>query len=145
LPPVIAGIFLLSLGYWLYLAFCTRMIIVYDCIEYRYLGKFLLTKGLIGYLKAGPLREPLYPLLVAASMGLEQLTGLAYVQIMAGFGVLILLLSQVLTYTILRLLNIRQWITASVLIYFAVSPSLNNAAFSLFSEIVELPLFYASS
>jgi len=139
LPPIIAGIFFLSLVYWLYLACTTRMDIVYDAIEYQNLGKLLNTQGWIEYFKVGPCREPIYPFLVSISMHLESVTGLAYVKIMAFFGVFLLLLTQALTYIILRLLNIRNSICALTLIYLALSPCVNNSAFSLFSEIAEIP------
>jgi len=136
---LIPGIFLLSLIYWLYLSLTTRMDIVFDSIGYESLGRMIYTHGWIDYFKTGPNREPLYPLLISVSMSIEHLTGLAYVRIMAIFGVIILFLTQVLTYKILRLLNIRQGICALVLVYLAISPSLNNSAFSLYSEITTYP------
>ncbi len=139
LPPGIIAVFLLSLAYWLYLAHATRMNISCDAIGYQDLGRLLQNHGLLGYFQTGPNREPIYPLLVAASMHLEHITGLAYVRIMAIFGVLILLLTQALTYKILRLLNIRDGVCALVLAYLALSPALNNTAFSLYSEISALP------
>jgi len=139
-PPVIAGIFLLSLLYWLYLALTTRMEIVWDSIEYRSLGRMLESQGWIPYFTTGPHREPLYPLLIAASMRLEQITGFAYDKIMAFLGVIIMFLTQIMTYKILRLLNVRTAVCAMVLAYLAVSPALNNAAFSLYSEIAAFPV-----
>jgi hypothetical protein len=136
----IAGVFLLSLLYWLYLSQTTRMDIAVDSIGYEQLGRMLYSQGWISYFITGPNREPLYPLLIAASMHIEHATGLAYVKIMAVFGVMILFLTQALTYKILRLLNIRDGICILVLAYLALSPALNNAAFSLFSEIAVFPI-----
>ncbi len=138
-PPIIAGVFLLSLTYWLYLGLTTRMNIVFDSIGYESLGRMIYNNGWVSYFTTGPNREPLYPLLVAASMALEHITGMAFAKIMAIFGVMILLLTQALTYKILRLLNIRRGICILVLAYLALSPALNNAAFSLYSEIAALP------
>jgi len=115
------------------------MAIVFDSINYVALGKMLYAHGWIDYFKTGPNREPLYPLLIALSMHIEHFTGLAYVKIIALFGVMILLLTQILTYKILRLLNIRHGICTAVLLYMALSPALNNTAFSLFSEIATYP------
>jgi len=139
MPPSIACIFFLSLIYWLYLSQTTGMNISCDAISYQDLGRQLQNHGLLSYFKNGPNREPLYPLLIDASMHLEHFTGIAYVKIMAVFGVLIMLLTQLLTYKVLRLFNVRDRVCALVLAYLALSPSLNNAAFSLYSEIAALP------
>jgi len=142
----IAAVILLSLLYWLYLSLTTRMDIVFDSISYESLGRMIYSQNWIAYFTTSPYhgtlpnREPLYPLLIAASMHIEHITGLAYVKIMAFFGIMILFLTQVLTYRILRLLNIRNGICVFVLSYLAFSPALNNAAFSLFSEIAALPI-----
>jgi len=140
LPPIIAGVFILSLIYWLYLSLTTRMEIVYDSVEYEALGRIIQNKGLLTYFTVGLNREPLYPLLVASSMSLEHVTGLAFERIMAFYGVILMFVTQVLTYKVLRLLNIRTGICLSILAYLAMSPALNNAAFSLYSEIAALPV-----
>ena len=140
LPPLISGIFILSLMYWCYLSISTRMIITFDSIDYEALGRMIQSHGWTTYFTTGPHREPLYPLLIAISMSFENMTGLAYVKIMAFLGVILLLLTQALTYWILRLLNIRQGVCALALAYLALSPSLNNAAFSLYSEIAAFPI-----
>jgi hypothetical protein len=138
-PPIIVGVFLLSLIYWCYLALTTQMDIVFDSVGYQSLGRMIYTQGWVSYFTTGPNREPVYPLLVAASMAFEHISGLAYVRIMAIFGMMIMFLTQVLTYKILRLLNIRHGICAFILAYLALSPALNNSAFSLYSEIAALP------
>jgi len=139
LPPIIINVFLLSLIYWSYLGCATRMNIVFDAIGYESLGRMIKDQGWVTFFTTGPNREPLYPSLIAVSMYLEQLSGLAYVKIMAFFGIIIMFLTQILTYKILRLLNIRNGICVLVLAYLALSPALNNAAFSLYSEIAALP------
>jgi hypothetical protein len=136
----IAGVFLLSLLYWLYLSLTTRMDIVFDSIGYASLARLIYSQDWITFFTTGPNREPLYPLLIAASMHIGHFTGLAYVRIMAFFGVMLLFLTQIMAYKILRLLNIRDSICAIVLAYLALSPALNNTAFSLYSEIATLPI-----
>lgn len=135
----LTGIFLLSLLYWLYLSMTTRMDIAFDSLGYESLGRMIQTQGWIPYFATGPNREPIYPFLIAASMHIEHITGIAYVKIMTIFGVIIMFLTQILTYKILRLLNIRNSVCALVLAYLALSPALNNAAFSLYSEIAAIP------
>jgi len=139
IPKSVATIFLLSSIYWLYLALHTHMLLSYDASNYEELGKMLQSKGLIFFLKTGPQREPMYPLLVAISMNLEQLLGITYTKIMAIFGVLILQCTQILMYLLLKKLNIRTWICLVVLGYFALSPAMTNTAMSLFSEIAAYP------
>ncbi len=138
MPTVI--VFILSIAYWTYLSLATKMILAFDAIGYQELGKLLYTDGWIAYFKTGPNREPLYPFLISIAMHLEQVTGWAYVQFMAIFGMVLMFLTQLLTYLILRHLKVREGICALVLAYLAVSPALNNAAFSLYSEIAAFPL-----
>jgi len=137
--PIVC-VFLLSLVYWLYLSMTTRINFVYDSVSYENLGRMIETQGWNSYFTTGPNREPLYPLLVAASMSIGHITGLAYAQVMALLGVGIMFLTQLLTYRILRILNIHRGVCILVLSYLALSPSLNNCAFSLYSEIAALPL-----
>jgi hypothetical protein len=136
---LVAAVLAFSLLYWSYLAITTCMQIVLDAQSYEYLGHLLTTQGWISYFTTGPNREPLYPLMIAGAMKLSTFTGFAYVKIMACLGVITLFLTQILIYKILRQFNVRQGICALVLAYMAVSPALNNAAFSLFSEIAALP------
>jgi hypothetical protein len=140
LPPVMLGVFLLSLLYWGYLALNTSMGISCDAIDYQKFGRLIQQHGFIpAYFENGPRNEPLYPLLVALSMQLEGISGVAYTRILAGAGVLILLLTQIMVYTLLRRLNIRTGICAAVLAYMGFSPALTNTAFSLYSEIITYP------
>ncbi len=140
LPALIITVFLLSLAYWLYLSLTTGMMIANDSIGYENLGRMLQNQGWIAYFKTGPNREPLYPLLVMLSMRLEATTGIAYTRIMAFFGLLILWATQILIYLVLKKLRVRTTICAITLAYFAISPAINNAAFSLYSEIAAFPL-----
>jgi hypothetical protein len=139
-PSGILAVFVFSLCYWIYLAATTQMNISFDSIGYERLGRLLQNQGFIEYLRTGPNREPLYPLLVMLSMHLEAMSHIAYTKIMAFLCVLILLASQILIYTILKELRIRISLCVITLAYFAISPAINNAAFSLYSEIATFPL-----
>lgn len=139
LPRIILSVILLSICYWTYLALNTRMEIIFDSISYEDLGRLLSTQGFNEYFRSGPNREPIYPLLIASAISIGKITGLAYTKIMAGFGVLILFLTQLLTYCILNHLKIRPWICATALAYLGLSPAINNTAFSLYSEIAAYP------
>ena len=139
LPGIILSIFLLSLLYWLYLAFYTSVAVVFDSLEYERLGRVLQHQGLMAYIKDGPQNEPIYPLFISLAMSIENFTGIGYAKIMAIFGVIILSVTQTLTYAVLRQLRIRVSICALVLIYLGLSPALLNSAFSLYSEIAAYP------
>ena len=73
-------------------------------------------------------------------MHLEAYSGIAYTKIMAFLCVLILWATQILIYIILKKLNVRTTVCIMTLAYFAISPAMNNTAFSLYSEIAALPL-----
>ncbi len=138
---MIRFIFLISVLYWSFLALSSSMIIAQDATTYEELGRSIYNQGFIpAYFKTAPNREPVYPLLIALAMHLEHGTGVVYTKIMAFLGVLILLLTQFLLYLALKHLQVRQGIIAVALLYFAVSPAVNNAALSLYSEIAAFPI-----
>jgi len=139
--PIILTVILCSIIYWIYLSLSTRMDIAFDAIDYQTLAERIYTQGWISYFTTGPNREPLYPLLISLSMHIGHWIGLPYTKIMAIGGMIILSLSQLWIYHILRLLKIGTRVCVVVLIYWALSPALNNSAFSLFSEIITYPLF----
>jgi hypothetical protein len=139
-PSSVIAVFLLSAAYWLYLALATQMGITSDALGYEHLAQMLAAKGWVSYFTTGPNREPLYPLLVMLSMDLQGLSGIAYTKIMAFLCVLILGATQFLMYLVLKKSGVRTPICVVTMAYFAVSPAMNNAAFSLFSEIAALPL-----
>ncbi len=140
IPPVIRAVFAGSLLYWLYLAFHTRMDIAWDALNYEELGRLIAGHGFIPAYFQEINREPLYPLLVAAAMRTAAVLGAEYTRVMAIFGVALLGMTQVLLYVLLKHLNVRTAIAAVTLTYFALSPGLTNAAFSLYSEIAAFPI-----
>ncbi len=141
MPKTVLIVFLISLFWWGYLGYSTRMEISADAVDYEQSGRLLQEHGLVpAYFDGGPRREPLYPLLVAASMQVEKATGIEYTRVMAAFGIVILLVSQILLFAILRQLDVHPGICAAVLLYFAFSPAITNSAFSLYSEILTYPL-----
>jgi hypothetical protein len=140
--PYCLIVFSLSLVYWLCLAAHSHS---YDIIGYQDLGRIWQHQGLWGYLKTGPHREPIYPLLCAWAMSIETLTGIAFNSIMASISVMILMATQVLMYIILRELNIRSWICSLGLFYLCISPAITNSGFHLllFCEVITYPLVLA--
>ena len=116
-----------------------------DLINYQALGRIIQHQGMIGYLMTGPQREPIYPLICAGAMDLEKISGISFTHLMAGFGILMLITSQILLYVILKKLNIRTWICAVTILYWGLSPAVTNSAFNvlLFCEIVTYPFVLA--
>jgi hypothetical protein len=117
-----------------------------DLIDYQVLGRIIQHQGIIGYLTSGPHREPLYPLICAGMMKWESISGVSFTHLMAGFGILMMLLTQIFLYVILQALNVRSWISSLGLLYWGLSPAINNSAFHvlLFCEIVTYPLMLAA-
>lgn len=131
--------FLISIFYWIYLALTSHMDIVFDATDYESLGKMLLQNGWLEYFKTGPHREPFYPMLVAFSMGIEQIFGISYQFIQILIQLFILFVTQILTLQILRLLKIDNLLCALTILYIGISPALVNSALSLYSEIATYP------
>ncbi len=139
LPRTILSVYLISLIYWVYLAVVNNMSA--DLIDYVKIGRMLHQQGWIAFFKTGPHREPLYPLLISWALSLESLTGIVYSKITLAYDILMLMTVQVLTYYMLRRLNVRTWICFFALLYLAVSPEITNMAFNqfAFSEIAVYP------
>jgi len=132
--------FILSLCYLAYLINTASIVMAMDAVGYEYLGNLIATKGWLAYFQEGPNREPVYPLLISLSMLLGEKLSLSYQNIIIIAQVFILFLTQCLAYTLLQKLKISRMISAIVILYIGISPSLVNSAFSLFSEIATYPL-----
>ena len=138
IPWSILSVYLISFVYWTY-RFANSF--SSDLIDYQALGRILQHQGIIGFLVTGPHREPFYPLICAWAMNIENLSGISFTHIMAGFGILMLMATQMLTYAILRRLNVRTWICSLAILYLGISPAITNSAFNvlLFCEIATYP------
>lgn len=131
--------FLICFIYWAYLFFTTHMIISCDASVYEGIGKLLQQKGWIEFFKTGPQREPFYPFLISIAMRLGDYLSISYQPIITIFQLLLLLLTQLLTLFILRILKIKDLIISVTIIYLGISPAIVNSALSLFSEIAAYP------
>lgn len=125
--------------YWAYLFFTSHMNISCDAINYEATGKLLQEQGWIAYFKTGPHREPFYPFLISLAMVLGKYFSISYQPIIVIFQLTFLLLTQLLTLFVLKLLKIKNSITALTLLYLGISPAILNSALSLFSEIAIYP------
>lgn len=115
------------------------MAISCDAIAYETTGRLLQEKGWIEFFKTGPHREPFYPFLISLAMRLGKYLSISYQPIIVIFQLTFLLITQLLTLLILKLLKIKDLIAALTILYLGVSPALLNSALSLFSEIAIYP------
>lgn len=125
--------------YWTYLILHAEMLIRFDAIGYQQLGSLIHDKGWIEFFKTGPHREPLYPFLIAVSMGIAERLDVAFDIVQKTLQVGLLFISQLLLLNLLRKLNVRLVLQVFTILYMGFSPALVNTAFSLFSEISSLP------
>jgi hypothetical protein len=135
--------FIICLFYWAYLFFTSKIVISCDAIDYEATGRLLQDKGWIGFFKTGPHREPAYIYMVSLAMRLGNALSVPYQPVIVLFELSVLLLTQLLTLFILRLLKIQSLIAACVILYIGISPAILNSALSLFSEIAAYPFILA--
>ena len=136
--------FTASILYWAYLFFISQMIIVQDALRYQELGELILNKGWVGYISAGPSREPFYPFLISISMRIAKATSFSFVTIQKFIQIIFLFSTQLLTYRVLKKLKIAPLIIFISILYIGFSPALINTVFCLFSEIAILPFIIAT-
>lgn len=142
-PLFIKLAFLLSFIYWFFLACSSQMILLHDSIGYESLGRLISQQGWIEYFKTGPNREPLYPFLIALSMKMGDFFKISYQSIQIIIQIILLLLTQLFAFQILKLLKIQNVIIALTIFYLGISPALINSTFCLFSEISIFPFLPA--
>src|SRR3989338_5500536 len=137
---ITASALLIPAVFWLYMGLVSQMIIIYDAANFEFLAKIFQQGQWEEYFKTGPNREPLYPMLISLAMRIADYWQISYRDVQKIFQIFILILSQVLLLTSLRKLRIGSVITAGILLYFGFSPTVTNAGFSLYSEMIVFPL-----
>lgn len=137
------AVILLSWCWWTYLALTSQMLISDDALGYRWLGQMFFHQGWTQYFITGPNREPGYPLLVAASLTLGQWTGGDYLVILKAIQLFLLGCTQLLVWRWLFLLGASSGGIMLAVGYIGISPAILNAALSMYSEILIMPIFVA--
>ncbi len=131
--------FLIIILYWIYLIFSTTPQVVFDAVGYLESGQILYTKGWSGFFASGPHREPLFPMIISWSLGLQQLTALPY----HIFCKIILLFFYALTiagvYQLMMLMGAQRRTALWACIYLGISPALLNSNLWLWSEAASYP------
>lgn len=133
-----------SLLYWTYLFFTTQPEIKWDSFDYEHLGTMISQQGWGEFFKTGPNREPLYPFLISLCMNIANSLHLAYLKVLVFVQFILLLITQLLTFKILRKLDVKPVVNALIVLYIGISPVLINCAFSLYSEILIIALIPAA-
>lgn len=136
-PIVLVCIF--SFWFWMMMLTVTDFIIVNDSIGYESLARIIDEKGIVGFLKNGLDREPLYPLIINLGMKLSRVAALDYHPVVVFLHICILAVTQLLMVILMRRLKINDWIISGTLLYFALSPAVVNSGLLLYSEIVTYP------
>lgn len=136
-------IFIFSFIYWSYLVFHTKMIVIFDSIQYENTGMLIYQSGWLSFFQKGPHRELLYPALISISMAWANFLSIDYQLVLKVLQVALLFLTQILLLVLLRKLNLRQGVIKAAVFYFGISPATINAAFSVYYEIVVFPFVVA--
>jgi hypothetical protein len=130
---------LISVLYWIYLYFATKMVVIYDAANYLSLAQLINDRGWSEFFRQGPQREPLFPFILSMSIRLATFASANYLKVQTAVNILFLLATQLLILRVLREMRINGYISATAIFYFGISPAIINSAFSLWSEIVTLP------
>ena len=140
IPSLIIFVMLLTLFFLSYLALTSQLIIFHDSIGYQNLAEMFTRGQWKEYFTTGPSREPLYSLVIALAMRIAQWQNLDYLAVQVMIQVTILILSQFLTYKLLKKMQISDGICALTLAYMGFSPALTSSGLILFSEIITYPI-----
>lgn len=140
IPSLIISVMLLTLFFLSYLALTSQTIIFHDSLSYQSIAEMFVKNKWLEYFITGPSREPLYSILVSLSMRLAQWQSVNYLSIQIILQMIILLISQYLTYRLLKKLQISDKICAVILAYMGVSPAMVSSGLILFSEILTYPI-----
>jgi len=133
----------LSWCWWIYLGLTSQMLVSGDALGYHYLADMLNQQGWGEYFTTGPNREPGYPLLVATSLKLGQWTGMDHLAILKAIQLALLGCAQLMVWRWLLLLGVSSTGIMLAVAYIGFSPALLNAALSMYSEILIIPLWIA--
>lgn len=126
----------ISLGlisYWIYLVLVSQPVLVQDAKGYYDLGMLINRQGWSAYFTSGPNREPMYPFLVAFSMGLTALE--SFLTVLKVIQICLLGMTTFLVFAFLSRWGVSHWIACLAMMYVGFSPAMLNSALSVYSEI----------
>ena len=137
--PVLFWAYMLPILYWAYLTLTTNFILVFDSDSYYYLGHLFFDGQWKQYFQNGPNREPLYPLMIAASMLTGKWLGISYTYTLKMICFGFLAATMIIIQQALKVLKTNRWVQAAAILYTGFSPCLINSALCLYSEISTIP------
>ena len=140
--PIFWSLFI-TVCYLTYLSVTSQILISTDAHAYEWLGTLLHEGKFQEYMATGPNREPVYPLMVSMAMHIADYAKVSYLTVMKLLQISLLVLTQFLTWQMMKKFGITRGIAAAVILYLGISPAMVNSAFSLFSEIGTYPLVLA--
>jgi len=141
--PVLFWAYVLPFLYWAYLILTTNFVMVFDSDGYYYLGHLFYDGQWRQYFQNGPSREPLYPLMIAASMCIGKWAGISYTYPLKIFSFGFLAAAMILIQQALKILKANRWVQAAGILYTGFSPILINSALCMYSEIATFPWLIA--
>jgi len=136
--PIII-VFVLSFVYWFYLACTTQMTIIHDAEGFQSLGSMIRDSGLSICYKGDFSREPIYPIIIAASIYISEIFSSNPFSIQVIVQLLVLFLSQWLIFITLKELKVKNIIIFCIVLYVGFSPAFLNSALSSYSEVASYP------
>ena len=131
--------FILCFTYWTYLFINTQPSIVFDAEGYSTEGHYIAEHGFRSYLSQSLQREPLYPLTIAASVKIGSLLNTNYINVLKVIQILCLFITILVIYYLMVVCGVNDSVKALAVFYLGFSPSLVNATFSMYSEIIAFP------
>jgi len=142
--PVLFWAYMLPVLYWIYLTLTTNFVLVFDSEGYYGLAHLFYNGHWVEYFRTGPNREPLYPLIVAASMVTGKWLGISYTYTLKIFSFGFLIATMMVVQQALKMIKTSRWIVAATILYIGFSPILVNSALCLYSEIATFPWLVAA-
>lgn len=131
-------------AFWVfYTALFSQTILFYDSLGYQHLGKELAQGHFFQYFHTLN-REPIYPLFVAVNMRLADLIHIPHTDLILLTQGIILLITQWLLAFVLQKIGVSDKITAALILYFIISPSMLRSSLVIYSEIIIYPLIIAA-
>lgn len=112
------------------------MQVVHDAVEYENVGRLIYKQGWVGFFQNGVRREPLYSTLVAVSMWAGDQLGINYQPPQKVLQLGLLLITQLLSWRILTVLEVRLSMRILTVLYIGLSPALVNASLNLFPKLL---------
>ncbi len=130
--------------FWVfYVTLFSETILYFDSFGYEQLAQKIAHGPILDYFRDLN-REPLYPLFLALNMKLADILHIPYTNLVLLTQGIILLAAQWLMALVLETIGLSDKITALLVLYFVISPSVLRSSLIVYSEIITYPLMIAA-